>query len=199
MSETLSVTVTFLEQTARPVFKAVPRPSGKIALLHVENPPVHFYRYLYKIIGERYNWVTRTLLNDSDLRAIITHPKVYIYVLYINGSPGGLAEIDARNARSPEIKFFGLTPDFVGKGYGRFFMSHVVDLAWTCSTPPAQLQNVPNKTSIEPANSSSGPERVLIETCTLDHPAALPLYQKFGFSVIDRREGSVPKLNPDTL
>lgn len=168
----VEVTITYMEQSARPVLPpAVFNARRKTALLRAENPPVHFYRYLYDLIGAPYNWVSRRRLSDKDLAALIQHDDVYIYVLYVDGVPAGMAEVDARSADTHELKFFGLAPDFIGAGLGRYFLSNVLDLIW-----------------------SRRPRRVRLETCTLDHPAALPLYQKFGFSVIDRRKGFVELL-----
>ena len=164
----IDVTITYLEQTERPILPQPPLPRRKVALLRAENMPVHFYRYLYRLVGDPCHWVSRRRMSDEKLVEIIHHPDVYIYVLYADGSPAGMAEIDARNAGAHELKFFGLAPDFTGSGLGRYFLTHIVDLAWL-----------------------RGPKKLLLETCTLDHPAALPLYQKFGFKVSGRRDGVV--------
>lgn len=166
--ERVEVTITYLEQTERPVLPTPTRPSRKVALLRAEHPPVHFYRYLYRLVGDPYHWVSRRRMDDAELAEIIQDPSVYIYVLYVDGVPGGFAEIDACDEAIHEIKFFGLAPEFVNAGLGRYFLTNVIDLAW-----------------------SHGPERLRLETCSLDHPAALPLYQKFGFQVYDRRKGVV--------
>ena len=177
----IEVTITYLEQSARPSLPKPVAPRRKTALMRVEKPPVHFYRYLYDLVGAPYNWVSRRRMSDEDLAAIIHDPDVYLYVLYVDGAPAGMAEIDARNPATHELKFFGLAPEHLGCGLGRFFFTNVLDLAW-----------------------SKNPQRLLLETCTLDHPAALPLYQKFGFAVIDRRSGIVERLDqtsppkPDT-
>lgn len=188
MTEMIDVTVTYLEQINKPSIMQAALPPVKVALLRAEHPPVHYYRYLYTLVGTPYNWVSRTLIDDKTLTSIITHQRVFIYVLYVQGVPAGFAEIDARHPRAPEIKFFGLSPEYIGKGYGRYFFSQIVDLAWTCMSAPGHDDNTPDNA---PAN---GPEKVLIETCTLDHPAALPLYQKFGFTVYAQRAGRVPRL-----
>lgn len=167
----IEVTITYLEQTARPVLPTPAAPRRKTALMRVERPPVHFYRYLYDLVGAPYNWISRRKISDDDLADIIHRDDVYLYVLYVDGAPGGMAEIDARDPAAYELKFFGLAPDFTGAGLGRFFLTNVIELAW-----------------------SLAPKKLLLETCTLDHPAALPLYQKFGFSVIDRRSGLVERL-----
>ena len=176
-SNQIAVTITYLEQTERPTLNMPPAPSfgsrRKTALMRVEKTPIHFYRYLYDLVGAPFNWVSRVTMNDEDLAAILHDDEVYFYVLYVGGAPAGLAEIDARDQKSHELKFFGLAPDFTGMGLGRYFITNILDLAW-----------------------SRGPERLRLETCTLDHPAALPLYQKFGFQVVDRRKGFVERLAP---
>ena len=164
----LDVTITYLEQTERPVLPTPVSPRRKTAFLRAERPPLHFYRYLYRLIGDPYHWVSRRRLDDETLAEIIHDDRVYMYVLYVDGSPAGMAEIDTRNSDGHELKFFGLAPDFHGQGLGRFFLTSVIDAAWT----------------LEPA-------RLRLETCSLDHPAALPLYQKFGFEVFGRRKGVI--------
>jgi GNAT superfamily N-acetyltransferase len=164
----VDVVITYLRQTERPRYAPQPKPPGKISLLRAENPPVHFYRYLYDVVGRPWNWVTRKALGDAALAAIIHDPRTHLYVLYVGGVPAGMCEIDAARPPVAEIRFFGLAPDFIGKGYGRYFLANAIDLAW-----------------------ATNPSEVRIETCTLDHPAALPLYQKFGFAVFDQQRGVV--------
>lgn len=175
MGRRVDVTITFLRQTVRPAFALQPRPPGKIAILRADNPPVHFYRYLYDLVGRRWNWVSRKRISDADLAAIIQDPKVAVYVLYFNGVPAGMTEIEAVDERLTEIRFFGLAPEFIGRGLSRMFLANAVDLAW-----------------------ANNPSEVRIETCTLDHPAALALYQKFGFAVFDQRQGRVELLDQET-
>ena len=170
-SDRVEVTITYLEQTERPVLTTPPRPGRKVAILRAEAPPAHFYRYLYRLVGSNYNWVTRTRLNDADLERIIHDPSVYIYVLYVDGVPAGFAEVDERDSPIHEIKFFGLTPEFLGAGLGRYFLTNIIDLAWARS-----------------------PGKLRLETCSADHPAALPLYQQLGFQVFDRRQGVIDLL-----
>jgi len=165
----VDVVITYLEQTRKPVLPTPPRPSRiKLAILKAEAPPLHFYRYLYRTVGDPYLWVSRRALSDAALSDIIHDPNVHLYVLYADGVPAGMSEVDAREHPVVEIRFFGLTPEWVGRGVGRYFLTNVIDLAW-----------------------SYAPERVRLETCTLDHPAALGLYQKHGFTVYDQKRGIV--------
>jgi len=174
VGQKVDVTITYLEQRERPALPPVERPPEKIAILRAQRPPLHFYRYLYSVIGDPHKWVSRKRANDDELAAIIHDPEVYIYVLYVGGAPAGMAEIDGRNRREAEVKFFGLAPEFLGRGFGKYFFANVIDLAW-----------------------ATNPSRLRLETCTLDHPAALPLYQKFGFTVFDRQNGQVELLDDE--
>lgn len=169
----VEVIITYLEQCERPQLPMPAAPPRKIALLRAEDPPVHFYRYIYDLVGTPYNWVSRRRMSDGQIREIISDPEVYIYILYVGGVPAGFAELDARNKKSHELKFFGLAQDYTGLGLGRYFLTNIIDLSW-----------------------GLGPSRLRLETCTLDHPAALPLYQKCGFQVFDRRKGVVELIQP---
>jgi GNAT superfamily N-acetyltransferase len=154
----MPMVVTFLEMGAKPTMHSPPTPRGKIAILRAENPPAHFYRYLYNTVGRPYYWVERRKLDDTQLDAIIKHPQVELFVLYADGNPAGFAELDFRDPRAGQLAYFGLMPTEIGRGAGAFFLYQSIQLAWT-----------------KPIST------LLVNTCTLDHPRALPLYQKMGF------------------
>jgi len=156
--------VTFLEMKSRPA-AIIPQPKGKVAILRAEHPAVHFYRYLYDTIGRDYYWVDRKKLSDAQLSAIIQDPLVELYVLYADGNPAGMAELDFRREEIGQLAYFGLLPEFVGRGLGFFFLHQADLLAW--SKPITKL---------------------LVNTCTLDHPRALPMYQRAGYVAYAREE-----------
>jgi len=151
-------TVTFLEMASKPAVIPPPQPKGKVAILKSENPPIHFYRYLYDAIGRDYKWVDRKKLSDEAIGKIIHDPAVELYVLYCEGCPAGMAELDFRDMDGAQLAYFGLMPEFIGRRLGFFFLYHAVMNAW--SRPIGKF---------------------LVNTCTLDHPRALPLYQRMGF------------------
>jgi GNAT superfamily N-acetyltransferase len=161
----IPMTVTFLEMHSRPAAQPPPQPKGKIAILRAENPPVHFYRYLYDTIGERYWWVDRRKLSDEALGEIVCHPKTELYVLYADGCPAGMAELEFRDPQAAQLAYFGLMPEYVGRKLGYYFVYHAVSIAWSRSI-----------------------SSLLINTCTLDHPRALPLYQRVGFVPYSRED-----------
>jgi len=157
--------VTFLEMKSRPSAIPPPQPRGKIALLRAHHPPVHFYRYLYDAIGRDYQWVDRKKLNDDQLGVHLQEDRIELYVLYVDGCPAGMAELDFRDTTLGQLAYFGLMPEFLGRRLGFFFLYHSATNAW--ARPISKL---------------------LVNTCTLDHPRALPLYQRLGFVPYSREE-----------
>jgi GNAT superfamily N-acetyltransferase len=167
----LPMTVTFLEMKRKPSALPPPQPLGKVAILRAENPPVHFYRYLYDTIGGPYYWVDRRRMVDSAVAALIHNPQVELYVLYVDGCPAGMAELDFRETGTGLLAYFGLLPEFIGRRLGYFFLYQAVQNAW-----------------LRPIST------LLVNTCTLDHPRALPLYQRMGFTPYSREDRSVELL-----
>jgi len=167
----LPMTVTFLEMKAKPAAVPPPHPSTKIAILKAANPPVHFYRYLYNTIGDAYYWVDRRRMDDNTLSELLRRPELELYVLYVDGCPAGMAELDFREPQTGLLAYFGLMPECIGKRLGYYFLYHAVQNAW-----------------LHPISA------LLVNTCTLDHPRALPLYQRMGFVPYSREDRSVELL-----
>jgi len=160
----LETVITYLEMRDPPTRPAPPIPVGKIALLRAEAPTVSFYRYLYETIGEPWLWWERRVMSDQELSDIITNEAVEIYVLYVGGVPAGYVELDCRSTEEIEIAYFGLMSEFLGRGLGPYLLRWAIDQAW-----------------------SHEPERVWVHTCNLDHPSALGVYQRAGFTVYDQK------------
>jgi GNAT superfamily N-acetyltransferase len=165
----VTTTVTFLDMRAKSA-PHVPQPNhaGRLMLLHAPKPPVMFYRYLYEAVGRPWIWVNRRRLDDERLAALVQDERVEIYVLYADGAPAGYAEIDRRKTGHAELAYFGLTPDFIGRGLGAWFLKQAVDLAW-----------------------AKAPGFLTVQTCTLDHPRALANYQRAGFRPVAQEVAEV--------
>lgn len=175
---TIETVITHLEMREAPRLPHRPLPAGKVAFLHAEKPTISFYRYLYETVGGPWLWWERCAMSDAELAAIVHDDYVEVYVLYVNGVPAGYGELDRREMPAIELAFFGLIPDFIGHGLGPTLLQWMIEQAWTHE-----------------------PDVLTVHTCTLDHPRALGLYQKLGFSpvrqeteVIDdpRAKGIVP-------
>ena len=162
----VETTVTMLEMLAEPLLQ-VPVPAiPKLMLMRAEQPSVAFYRFLYDVVGRDYTWVDRKALSDSELACIIHDERVEIWVVHVAGQPAGYFEIDGRGAPElVELLYLGLVPEFHGRGLGKWLLAEAIRACW-----------------------AQRPKRVVVETCTLDGPAALPLYQKMGFRPYARKQ-----------
>jgi len=162
----LDVAITYLEQTERSGHGTPHPPAGiRAALMRAEQPTVSFYRYLYNTVGAPWLWWERRALEDSALARIIHDERVAVYVLYVDGVPAGFGELDWRTTPVVDLALMGLVPEFRGRGLGRYLLGALLDIAW-----------------------SDAPEKVTVNTCSLDHPRALPLYQRLGFTPVSREE-----------
>ena len=156
----VNVMVTFLRMDAAPREPAPALPEGA-EVRHASGCTVAFYRYLYDTVGARYVWWLRRTMADRQLAALLRDPRVSIQVLYIDGEPAGFYELDRTNSPLVNISYFGLMPHAVGRGMGYAFLRHAVDAAWR-----------------------SGARAITVNTCTADHPRALPAYRRAGFRVL---------------
>lgn len=168
----LQTTITYLEMT-KPILRSFSRPANiQIALIRTENIPLHFYRYLQYQVGGKWHWVYRLRMSDKDLKSHIHRETTDIDVLYVDGAPSGFYEIDRNDPQSSDINYFGMMDHAIGKGLGKWFLAQAVAAAW---------ENEPN--------------RVTVNTCTLDHPAALGLYQRMGFSPTGQSSSEITPLS----
>jgi GNAT superfamily N-acetyltransferase len=155
----VEVTTYYLEML-EPSRRSVPAPRDGLTVVHVKSPTVEYYRSLYDVVGNDYNWRLRRKMSPETLLSIIGDPLDEFHVLHVDGEPAGFAELDRRQPNEIEIVQFGLMPAFIGQGLGKWFLQATVDIAWRHQ-----------------------PQRLWVHTCTLDHRAALPNYLKAGFTV----------------
>ena len=159
-------TVTHLEMEDRPRRARPPAPMIRgLSLLRAEGAPVHFFRYLYDMVGRDYEWTDLHAVSDEDMARFVQDDGVALYVAYLAGWPAGFAMLDHRGAPVCDLAYFGLAPEAIGRGLGEWLLGTAVHMAW-----------------------DAGVSRLTVNTCSLDHPRALPLYQKWGFRPVRREE-----------
>jgi ribosomal protein S18 acetylase RimI-like enzyme len=155
---TVEVTRTYLQMTRPDQLRGACVEDPDVRLEQARRCPVSFYRYLYREVGRRYHWVDRLPWSDGQVRAHLDQEALSLWVLHVQGSPAGLFELLRHHDGSVEIAYFGLLPEFHGRGLGKHLLTEAVTRAW-----------------------AERPSRVWLHTCTLDDPAALPNYTARGF------------------
>lgn len=161
----VDVTVTYLEMRARPAVGIAPAPMTRgLSLLRLEEPPLSFWRYLYGTVGAEHDWTDKLKWSDEDLAAFVQDPQVELNVAYLTGWPAGFYQLDFRDGMTCDLSYFGLMPEAIGRGLGRWLLTTAIHSAWDRDIT-----------------------RLTVNTCTLDHPQALPLYQRVGFTPLERQ------------
>lgn len=156
----LAAVVTYLEMREPP---AQPVPSSTLSLRRIEKPGPDKYRALFRLVGARWLWFSRLIMDDCKLAGIVQHRDVEVHVVTDGGRDVGMVELDFRKPGECELAFIGLVPELAGRGHGRWLVAEALRRAWR-----------------------EGVERVHVHTCSLDHPAALAAYQRAGFVPVKR-------------
>ena len=155
--------VTFLEMTAPPDWpRPGPAPGEPLWLAQCDRPEPWWFLALYDAVGRDYEWVDQQARPTDELRAWLHHPDRYLHVAIRGGQPVGFFLLDAAEPGTCEIAYFGLTPSATGQGLGQWLLRQAIWTGWELG----------------------GIERMTVNTCTLDHPAALPTYRKWGFEPV---------------
>lgn len=152
--------VTHLRMEKKPR-AAPPEPDAGRELVREHGIGVDAYLDVFQNVGAPWLWWSRLALGRHELEGILADPGIEVYTLRRNGAARGLLELDLRPGAEPEIAFFGLSSEEIGKGSGRWLMQHAMRLLWR-----------------RPITG------ITLHTCTLDSPKALGFYRSFGFEPV---------------
>ena len=171
----LSYSITWLEMTVRPSFDWPHLPLGSTAsLLKAKEPPAWYFLSLYDAVGRDYAWEDMFSWEEPRLKDWLQAESMTLYTLVEDGFPQGFFMLDDQGEGVVDLAYFGMVPEAVGRALGGYLLKTAILTAW---------DNPDCKT-------------LTVNTCTLDHPRALALYQKNGFTPI-RREDRVRTLTRD--
>lgn len=154
----IDVTIKFLEMASAAELR--PKRSGMegVTVTRVPHPMPELNRFFYETVGANYSWIDRLSWPLSRWRDYLEQPNVDTYVLAVDGIPAGYFELDRHENFEIEIKYFGLLDAFIGKGLGAHMLTAAAVAAW-----------------------AEGAKRVIVDTCSLDHPNAFEHYVARGF------------------
>ena len=110
-------------------------------------------------------------LSDGELDRVLADTALSVDVARQDGADLGFYELDRRAWPSINLAYFGLLPGAIGQGLGLALLYHAIDAAW-----------------------AEGCTSLTVNTCTADHPRALPNYLRAGFRKLRtiREEWPVP-------
>jgi GNAT superfamily N-acetyltransferase len=155
---TIEVTRTYLEMRDPSELQPARSDDPLIRIERLQNCSPEFYRRLYVEVGRNYHWVDRLPWTEADIAAYLAQPEISLWLMTWDLTPAGYFELRKCEDGSIEVAYFGLLPEFIGRGLGKYLLTCATEQAW-----------------------ADGAKRVWLHTCTLDDKAALPNYLKRGF------------------
>lgn len=150
------VTTWYLEMLERAAHVPVASPDPRLSLTRAQVPSPALNRFLYTSVGGNWHWTDRLPWTWAQWMEWLSRPGQETWVLAYAGTPAGYFELD-RVGNDCEIAYFGLMPQFFGRGFGKYLLSATIERAW-----------------------DTGARRVWVHTCSLDHVSALGNYKARG-------------------
>ncbi|MEM9427233.1 MAG: GNAT family N-acetyltransferase [Pseudomonadota bacterium] len=161
----VAYTITYLEMETRPSYDYPRLPVGSTAaLLRADDPPNWFLLSLYDAVGRDYAWEDMHRRPENEIGEHLARSD--LYTLLDHGWPQGFFMLEQMDDDVTDLAYFGMVPEAVGKGLGGWLLKTAILTAW-------------DRPDIA---------KLTVNTCTLDHPRALALYQKNGFHPVRREE-----------
>jgi GNAT superfamily N-acetyltransferase len=120
---------------------------------------------LYTLVGELWLWRDRLVWTETELERYLGSPDVHIWTAHLDDATVGYFELRQHVDRSVEVMYFGLAPAFIGRGIGGWLLTRAAQEAFAL-----------------------GASRIVLNTCTLDAPHALPNYLARGFTIVSEDE-----------
>ncbi|HTL04519.1 MAG TPA: GNAT family N-acetyltransferase [Gemmatimonadales bacterium] len=164
------VRTTYLEMRSPGALRPSARVPPEVLLVRAAIPSPELGRFLYTAVGGAWYWRDRLVWSYRQWRDWLARPEVETWVAYERGTPAGYFELELQPEANLEITYFGLLPEFAGRGLGGYLLTQATSRAWSVA-------------------GSEG--RVWVHTCTLDHPGALSNYLARGYSVFKEEEHTV--------
>jgi GNAT superfamily N-acetyltransferase len=166
--------ITSLEMTSPEQLRDARPAPAPIELREVHPDEAGLCRDTWTRIGAPHGWTRRAKWSDDEWLTRLAPPEVRGFLALIGGEVAGYLELEADRDGNVGIAFFGLVPEFVGKGFGGAFLTAATKLAWSLTS----AGGTPRK-------------RVWLQTSSRDHPNALPNYEARGFRIFRRERRSV--------
>jgi GNAT superfamily N-acetyltransferase len=157
-ASTIEVTRTYLEMRDPSELHPGHSDDLRIRIEQLRDCAPSLYRHLYVEVGKHYHWIDRLPWTDEEIAAHLKQPAISLWLMTCDEVPAGYFELRRCEDGSTEIAYFGLLPEFIGRGWGKHLLTCATEQAW-----------------------ADGANRVWLHTCTLDDQAAMPNYLKRGF------------------
>ncbi|WP_068315340.1 GNAT family N-acetyltransferase [Polycladidibacter hongkongensis] len=158
----MAFVVTNLEMLSPPQAKGQ-LPEG-MHLERQEQVTTEGFLAMFRAVGTPWLWFGRLQMSEQELSDTLQEDGREVYFAKLHGTDVGLLELKFSDDGDVEVVYFGLIPEAIGGGRGRWMMEQAIAIAF----------------------SRDGTKRLWLHTCTGDSPVALKFYMACGFKPVSR-------------
>src|SRR5256886_11390071 len=90
-------------------------------------------RDLYFRVGDQWEWIDKRPWTDAQWQDYATTPELRTFAAYYDDSLAGYYELRRDTEGGVEIAYFGLLPEFIGRGLGGVLLTSAIEEAWRMS------------------------------------------------------------------
>src|SRR5438093_10918432 len=160
----MSIVTTYLEMRSPHQLRPKWCADGRFLIREKIERDWRFNRDLYLAVGQLWSWHDKRLWSDEQWKEYGLVPELRTFGAYFDNSLAGYYELRRDDECGVEIAYFGLLPEFIGRGLGGALLTSAIEEAWS-------------------RHRGIAPKRVWVHTCDRDHPQALANYQARGMVV----------------
>ncbi len=154
----------YLELKSLEGFKEVKKPIKDYSVELVDPKDFQLNKFFYKNIGKNCKWIDRLVWTDLDWTNYASDEKLFTYILKNKEEIAGYFELlFDKDTKEIEIAYFGILEEYFGKKLGGYLLSKAIKNSFNL-----------------------GCRRVLVHTCSLDHPNALLNYISRGMKIFKK-------------
>jgi GNAT superfamily N-acetyltransferase len=164
---------TYLELASSHQLRPSRAPRVAAEITRLAAPTAAEYLELYSRIGGPWQWFDRLAWSESQMRDYLARAGVHVFAASVGNRNAGYFELVQHPDDIVEIMYFGLDREFIGLGLGGWMLTRAVKEAFAL-----------------------GAAKVILNTCTLDAPQALPNYLARGFVIVREESYELPTPAP---
>jgi GNAT superfamily N-acetyltransferase len=155
----MPVTITYLQMLSPTELRPRHADDLRFSIREATLKQWQFNKFMYGLVGQPWKWKDKASWADEQWQSYAQDKNLRTFGAWLESSPAGYYELRLESGEV-EIAYFGLAPQFIGRGLGAALLTSAIEEAWRW-----------------------GASRVWVHTCTLDHPAAVKNYQERGMRI----------------
>lgn len=166
------ITITYLELREGQEIEGIKNDIAGLRIERLAIPCPSFNAFMYRAVGGEWFWIDKYNWSEEEWRHHVQRDTLQTWGAWLQGAPCGYFELEQKGTERTEIAYLGILKQFSGLGLGKTLLLEALTIA-----------------------RERGRQRITVNTCSLDHPAALANYLARGMTVC--HEETIEKLLPE--